>query len=278
MSVKDLKLSGGNRLCQNGAHGGHGEPLVTVVTAVFNAVNTIKGCIESVLSQDYPDIEHIVIDGGSTDGTIDVLREYDDRIAFWVSERDAGVYDAWNKALDLARGEWVGFLGADDEYLPGAIAAYVTLARDNPSAEYLSSQLEWLHPSGYSRLIGVPWNSGFRRCNCIGHVGSLHRRRLFERYGRFDTTYRIAADYEFLLRAGGDLNAAFMPTVTAVMRAGGISDTTAGLLEAKRAQVENKIHSALGAERQFYSRLIRFYGRRLVIKATAFFKGRKNRH
>lgn len=271
MSVRDLKLKRETSLHQAAAKRGE-WPLVTVITAVFNGVDTIRSCIDSVLSQDYPNIEHIVMDGGSSDGTIDVLREYENRIASWISERDGGVYDAWNKALDLAHGEWIAFLGADDKYLPGAIAAYMALASENPAADYLCSQLKWLHPSGYSRLIGVPWETEFQRCSCVAHVGSLHRRSLFERYGRFDTTYRIAADYEFLLRAGEDLNAAFMPTVTAVMRAGGISDSSAGLREAKRAQVQNKIHSALGAERQFYSRLMRFHARRLIIKATTFFK------
>jgi glycosyltransferase involved in cell wall biosynthesis len=274
MSVRDLR--GEPSLHKTAAYERHEWPLVTVITAVFNGADTIRGCIESVLSQDYPHIEHIVVDGGSTDGTIDVLREYENRIALWISERDGGVYDAWNKALDLAHGEWIAFLGADDEYLPGAIAAYIALASDSPTADYLCSQIKWLHPSGYSRLIGVPWETEFRRCSCIGHVGSLHRRRLFERYGRFDTTYRIAGDYEFLLRAGNDLHAAFMPTVTAVMRAGGVSDSTAGLREAKRAQVQNKINSALEAERQFYSRVMRFHARRLIIKATTFFKGDKN--
>jgi glycosyltransferase involved in cell wall biosynthesis len=273
MPVQDLKLTGGTRLHQTAAPEARDVPLVTVITAVFNGASTIKDCIESVLRQDYPFIEHIIIDGGSTDGTIDVLREYEDRIALWISEPDRGVYDAWNKGLHLAHGEWIAFLGTDDEYLPGAIAAYMALAKDNPAADYLSSQLKWLHPSGYSRLIGGRWEQQrFRRCSCIAHPGSLHRRRLFERYGRFDTTYRIAGDYEFLLRAGEALHAVFTPAVTVVMRAGGLSDSTAALQEAKRAQLQNKIRSALGAERQFYARVMRFHVRRLLVKAAVFFK------
>jgi glycosyltransferase involved in cell wall biosynthesis len=273
MSAKDLKLSGGKLLHQTAPSEGREGPLVTVVTAVFNGVTTIKECIESVSRQDYPHLEHIVIDAGSTDGTIDVLRKYEDRIALWISEPDRGVYDAWNKGLHLAHGEWIGFMGADDEYLPGAIATYMALASDNPAADYLSSQLKWVHPSGYSRLIGGRWErSRFRRCSCVAHVGSLHRRRLFEQYGVFDTSYRIAGDYEFLLRAGDDLHAVFTPTVTVLMRAGGLSDSTAGLLEAKRAQVQNKIHSALVAQRYFYARVMRFHVRRLLVKATSLFK------
>jgi glycosyltransferase involved in cell wall biosynthesis len=92
--------------------------------------------MESILRQDYPNIEHIVLDGGSSDGTVDVLRKYDDRIALWKSEPDRGIYDAWNKGLALARGEWICFLGADDEFLSGAVSAYMEFASQNPVAEY----------------------------------------------------------------------------------------------------------------------------------------------
>ena len=125
-----------------------------------------------------------MIDGGSTDGTVDVLRRYDDRIALWKSEPDHGVYDAWNKSLREAHGEWICFLGADDEFLPGAVSAYMALAASNPQAEYLSSQVRWVHPSGYERIIGEPWRwRKFSKSMCTAHVGSMHRRSLFDRVG-----------------------------------------------------------------------------------------------
>jgi hypothetical protein len=239
MSVKELKFSGGRRLHQTAASEEPAGPLVTVVTAVFNGVGTIKGCIESVLRQDYSHIEHVIIDGGSTDGTVEVLREYEDRIGLWRSEPDRGIYDAWNKALREARGEWLCFLGADDEFLPGAVTAYMALAAKNPQAEYLSSKLKVVHPSGYVRIMGSPWKwSKFSKSMCTHHVGSMHRRSLFERLGTYDTSYRIVADYELLLRAKGQLNAAYMPTITAVMRAGGASSGRQCLQETARAKVE----------------------------------------
>jgi glycosyltransferase involved in cell wall biosynthesis len=239
MAVDDMEACGGRRLHENTAYNVQEVPLVTVITAVFNGVSTIKRCIQSVVDQDYPYVEHIIVDGGSTDGTIDVLREYENRIAIWISEPDHGVYDAWNKGLRLARGEWIAFLGSDDEYLPGAITAYMALASDNLGADYLSSQVKWLHSSGYSRIIGGPWEwRRFSRYMCCAHVGSMHRRRLFERYGYLDVSYRIAADYEFLLRARAELHSAFVPTVTVHMRAGGASDSIAALREAKRAKLE----------------------------------------
>ena len=213
-------------------------PLVSVVTAIFNGHPYVQGCLESVLQQDYPNIEHIVIDGGSTDDTLDVLRRYDGRLAFWKSEPDHGVYDAWNKGLRETHGEWVCFLGVDDEFLPGAVSAYMALAAKNPEAEYLSSRVKWAHPSGYVRTIGNPWTwTRFRKVMCTAHVGSMHRRSLLERLGNYDTSYSSAADYELLLRARSQLKAAFMPTPTVIMRAGGVSDDTTALVEAKRAKI-----------------------------------------
>jgi glycosyltransferase involved in cell wall biosynthesis len=214
-------------------------PLVSVITAVFKGQPYIADCLESVLSQDYPNIEHIVLDGGSEDGTVEELRAYSDRIALWRSQPDLGVYDAWNKGLREARGEWICFLGVDDQFLPGAVRAYMDLAALNPDAEYLSSQVQWVHPSGYSRTIGRPWNwKGFSKWMCTAHVGSMHRRSLYCRLGKYDTSYRIVADYELLLRARKQLNAAYMPTITVTMRGGGLSDSSSALSEAKRAKVD----------------------------------------
>ena len=270
--------SGGMRmkgvLRENSLH----RPLVTVVTAVFNGQPYLEGCLESVLRQDYQNIEHIVMDGGSSDGTLDVLRHYDDRIAFWKSGPDKGVYDAWNKALAEASGEWISFLGADDELLPGAVSAYVALAAMHPEAEYLSSRVRGVHDSGYERITGGPWAwPEFSRWMCVAHVGSMHRRTLYNRLGTYDTSYRSAADYEFLLRAGLQLNTAFMPITTVVMRAGGVSDDTAALVEATRAKIttggRNKALADLElriAKAKFMIRPLR----RVVGKITAFRFGR----
>jgi glycosyltransferase involved in cell wall biosynthesis len=124
---------------------------------VFNAQDCIADCLESVLYQDYPNMEHIIFDGGSTDSTVSLLRKYVDRIDVWISESDSGIYDAWNKGLKLARGEWIAFLGADDKYLPGAVSAYMKLAAQFPAAEFLSSRALLDHPSGHAPTFGGPW-------------------------------------------------------------------------------------------------------------------------
>lgn len=234
-----LQLCGGKRLRGILAENLPDRPLVTVITVVFNGMPHIAGCLESILLQDYPNLEHIVMDGGSQDGTIDVLREYDDRLALWRSESDKGIYDAWNKALAEARGEWICFLGSDDEFLPGAISAYMKLAATHPDAEYLNSQARWVHPSGYvNPAHGRPWTwHKFAKSMCVAHVGSMHRRSLYDRLGKYDISYHSAADYEFLLRARSKLKAAFMPLTTVMMRAGGASDNSTALAEACRAKI-----------------------------------------
>lgn len=232
-------FSGGQRLKGIFKQSTPEYPLVTVVTAVYNGQPYVAGCLESVLRQDYPNIEHIVIDGGSTDGTIDVLRQYDDRIALWKSEPDKGIYDAWNKVLPKANGEWICFLGSDDEFLPGAISAYMAFAAQTPSADYISSKGELVYPSGYTRIYGWPSTPKMlsRRMYAL-HVGSMHKKSLFERYGYFDTSYPIIADFEFLLRARAGSSLAFMPTVTVSVRAGGTSDSIKALYEANRAKLK----------------------------------------
>jgi glycosyltransferase involved in cell wall biosynthesis len=238
MQIDFTAKCGGKRIRGTVTEGSAGQPLVTVVTAVYNGQRYMRGCLESVLRQDYPNIEHIVLDGGSGDQTVGILQQYDDRIALWRSTKDEGVYDAWNKALLEARGEWICFLGVDDEFLPGAVSAYMNLAAKNPGAEYLSSRVRWMYSSGRERIIGKPWNwLRFSNYMCTAHVGSMHRRSLFDRLGTYDTSYRIVADYEFLLRAGRQLNAQYMPLITVMMRTGGLSDSSKAIEEAARAKV-----------------------------------------
>jgi glycosyltransferase involved in cell wall biosynthesis len=214
-------------------------PLVSVITSTFNAVGLLERCMASVQAQDYPRIEHIIVDGASTDGTLDILKQNIAENVRWISEPDKGIYDAWNKGLSISRGEWIAFLGADDLYLPGAVKAYMELATQNPEAVYLSGQVRWIAANGDPRTIGQPWRwPRFQKFMCTAHVGSMHRRSIFEQYGTYDTSYRMTADYELLLRARSDLKSAFLPRLTAEMQGGGATDSVAALYEASRAKIE----------------------------------------
>ena len=237
MQANEEPRCGGKRLGGVLAQATADLPLVTVITAVLNGQPYLTGCLESVLNQDYPNIEHIVLDGGSNDGTVDVLRQFSNRIALWRSEPDRGLFDAWNKGLAEARGEWVCFLGSDDEFLPGAVSAYMACAASHPQAEYLSSTARLVLASGKEVNIGGPWKwSTFSRRMTICHVGTMHRRSLFDRLGLFDLSYRVTGDYEFLLRSRAELRSAFLPAETVLVRAGGLSCSLNGVLEARRAK------------------------------------------
>ena len=222
---------------------------VTVITAVYNGAANLERCLASVQAQDYPDIEHVVMDGGSQDGSVDILKRYDRRIV-WRSEADRGIYDAWNKALALAGGEWISFIGCDDRYLPGAIRAYMD-ALAGADLDFMSSQVRLVSASGRTRIIGGAWEwPQFQTFMNTAHVGSMHRRGLFERYGIYDASYRMVGDYELLLRAGASLRAGFLNRVTAEMHAGGVTDSFASLREAERAKVSSGGRPASSARRE----------------------------
>jgi glycosyltransferase involved in cell wall biosynthesis len=258
------RLCGGKRLKGVLAEGSADLPLVTVITAVLNGQPYVEGCLESVIRQDYPNIEHILIDGGSTDGTVDVLRRYNDRVALWTSEPNGGLYDAWNKGLPEARGEWICFIGIDDEILPGGVSAYMDLAAKHPEAEYLNSLVRMAHHSGYERTFGRPWKwKEFSKWMRWAQVGSMHRRSLLDRLGAFDPSFGAVGDYELLLRARDGLNTAYVPVETAMMRWGGCSDKLSAGADATRAKIMTGGRNPIAAKMEFVIFTIRFYLRPL---------------
>ncbi len=108
---------------------------VSIITAVYNGVETIEDCIKSVVAQTYPKTEHFIIDGGSTDGTIEIIKKYEDKIAYWVSEPDRGIYDAMNKGIKLATGDVIGILNSDDIYADEFVIENVIKAISNGNVD-----------------------------------------------------------------------------------------------------------------------------------------------
>jgi glycosyltransferase involved in cell wall biosynthesis len=244
-----FKASGSQRLDAKEGNHAEGRPLITVITAVFNGAKTLEQSILSVINQSYDNIEYIIIDGASVDGTLDIIRRYDQAIDYWVSEPDGGIYDAWNKGIRLAMGDWVAFLGADDIYLPGAINSYAETIADSRDRrlEFISSRVNLTNGTKVIRTIGGQWRwKSFRRYVNVAHVGSMHSRLLFERYGLFDTSYKIGGDYEFLLRPKSGLRATFLNSITVNMGIAGASNNDLlGFREKERAQVTTGGRSSL---------------------------------
>lgn len=237
------------------------RPTVSVITSVYNGVEGIERTIRSVLAQNYPGVEYIVVDGGSSDGTVDVLKRYNDSIDYWVSARDKGIYDAWNKGVQLATGEWIAFLGTGDIYLPGAIARYVDFWKEHPSCRYISSRVNLVRSGERVRTIGQAWSwPAFVRYMTVAHVGSLHHRELYEHYGLYDLTYRITGDYELLLRPGKALQAGYIPEATAEMELGGASNGSTKVFdETFRAKVQTGKRNAMLARVEDIIARFKFY-------------------
>lgn len=171
---------------------------ISIITVVYNAVYTIERTIQSVLNQNYDELEYIVIDGGSSDGTVDVIRKYESDISYWISEPDGGIYNAMNKGIDIATGEVVAFLNSDDWYQKNAL---------NCVAENFKTDVEILagrvifHDGNIQRVQKVVRDPDELRIKMIYcHQGIFARKELFNRYGKFDERYKMAADYDWLLR------------------------------------------------------------------------------
>lgn len=200
-------------------------PRLSIVVATWNAAATLERCLRSVVAQTFADWEIVLADGGSTDATLDIVRAHQAHLAHWHSHADAGIYDAWNQALEHARGEYVCFLGADDAWHDADVLRRVFDRVDGGEYDLVTGRGLLVGEAGeVIEAFGRPWNYrkvGRRMTIC--HPGALHRRDLFARFGRFDTGYRISADYEFLLRLPPDLRTLHLDAPLVEVRDGGIS-------------------------------------------------------
>lgn len=216
---------------------------ISVVTAVFNRVDTIADALASVRAQRWPAVEHIVIDGGSTDGTLDVLRRHRADLAVLVSEPDQGLYDALNKGLKRATGDVVGFLHADDVYESPDVLARVAAAFADPDVGAVYGDLVYTRKDDASRVVRY-WHAGafergqLERGWMPPHPTFYARREVYERLGAFDTRLRISADYESMLRllGAGGVRPAYVPQVLVRMRLGGASNASLRALWRKSSE------------------------------------------
>jgi glycosyltransferase involved in cell wall biosynthesis len=209
------------------------HPLITVIVAVLNRAATVKRCLESIEAQDYPAKELIVMDGGSTDGTLTLLEEYRSHMAYFESASDRGIYHAWNKALKHACGEWVCFLGADDFFWsPHALTemAPFLIEPAERGIRIVYGQVVKINQAGsVLRVEGKPWEK-IRWLMPHGmplpHPGLMHHQSLFQIHGVFDESFRIAGDYDLLLRELRQGHALHAPGVRVVgSEIGGIADS-----------------------------------------------------
>lgn len=217
---------------------GEAPPRLSIIIATWQAAKTLERCLESIIGQEFKDWELLIADGNSRDGTVDLIRKYKPSIAWWQSEDDDGVYDAWNKALLQARGEYVCFIGADDAWTDSSSLKRLFEAAGGREYDLITSRGLYVDSSkDKSFSFGSAWN--YRRIGrrtVVCHPGLLHRRSLFLTYGLFDTHYRIAGDLDFLLRLPKDLKTLHVDADSVIVEAAGISRSN--VLERLREQRE----------------------------------------
>lgn len=221
---------------------------ISIIIATYNASKTLQRCLDSIVPQLTNETELILVDGGSKDDTNKIIDSYGDKIAVHISEPDKGIYDAWNKGVKAAHGDWVMFVGADDILLPNAICSYIDVIKDSPdinSYDYICAHNEYVDMKGkLLKILGEkPVWSKMRRGMCAAHVASLHNRNnLFASIGGYNLDFNICADYELLLRKKDKLKSLMIPAHIARMTVGGMSFSIKAIVESYKIR---KLHHSL---------------------------------
>ncbi|MBD3789205.1 MAG: glycosyltransferase [Campylobacterales bacterium] len=173
------------------------KPLISIITVVFNGEKHLEQTIQSVISQDYDNVEYIIIDGGSTDETLEIIKKYEDQIDYWVSEKDEGIYDAMNKGISLSTGDYTGFLNADDWYDQDTIESIVPhINKDKPGYIFGNTNIFKNEQQIALRKADI---RRYKKHSPIGHQ-SLFVKTYYLRKYSFETKYRIVSDYDFIIK------------------------------------------------------------------------------
>ena len=219
-------------------------PLVSIITAAYNSEKTIRDTLSCVASQDYPHIEHIIIDGRSTDNTLSIVSGFP-HVAKIISERDAGIYDAMNKGIRMCTGEIVGLLNSDDFYVSNTVIREVVEKMMADQTDSLYGDLVYVDPE-HMEKIKRTWVAGkfYPRKFLFGwmppHPTFFVRRKMYESLGVFNSHLKSAADYELMLRFlyKAKISVSYLPKVLVRMRAGGMSN--ASLNNRIKANIEDR--------------------------------------
>lgn len=222
---------------------------ISIVTATYNSRQTVCDTLKSVLLQSYTDYEYIVIDGGSKDGTVDIIREYEPLFGGrmkWISEPDKGIYDAMNKGIGMATGDVVGLLNSDDFYTANNVLSRVASAFSDASLDAVYGDIHFVNDCNLKKCVRYYSSKPFHRCwmrfgFMPAHPSFYCRRCVYERYGVFDLSYKVAADFECLLRLIfiHRIKTKYLPMDFVTMRTGGAS--TSGMASHKRIMLDHQM-------------------------------------
>lgn len=215
------------------------KPLVSVITVVFNGEKYLEETIQSVITQTYDNVEYIIIDGGSTDGTLDIIKKYDDKINYWVSEEDGSIYDAMNKGLKLATGEYIGILNADDFYEPFTIEKSLALIINN-NVDYSVAKVQYVNTKNIiSPIYPLEKNKIYQEM-FYPHISAFIPRIAYKKVGLFNTKFKIAGDHDMALRIHlAGFNAIYLDEIVGRLTENGISAGISSNKESLNVAIEN---------------------------------------
>ena len=206
---------------------------ISIITATYNSSKSLKSCIESLVMQDYKSIEYLIIDGKSSDSTLEIVNNYQATYSYikLISENDKGIYDALNKGLSMATGDIIGFLHSDDLFPSNTIVSELVSKIDKDNLDGIYGDLQYVDKENTNKIIRF-WKSCVFHSKLLkmgwmpAHPTLFLKKHVYEKHGEFETSYKISADYDFMLRVLKDSSLAigYLPKVITKMRVGGASN------------------------------------------------------
>ena len=229
---------------------------ISIITATYNSAATVKDTLECIRQQTHPDIEHIIVDGGSTDATRDIVSGYP-HVAKWVSGKDGGIYDAMNKGIGMADGEVIGILNSDDIYSTAAVLSDIAVIFADPAIRTVYADLQYVHPADMDKVLRT-WKTGpFHKRNFYygwmpPHPTFFVRKDVYQQAGLFNTDLRSAADYEMMLRilVKFEIPTRYAPGFIVKMRTGGMSNSS--IWNRLRANKEDRLAWKLNGLKPYF--------------------------
>ncbi len=205
---------------------------ISIITVVYNNDKTIEDAIKSVLSQSYSNIDYVIIDGGSSDKTVTIINEYKEQLGYFISEKDKGIYDAMNKGIYAAKGDVIGILNSDDLYQDtNVIETVMNQFNQNPSIDVVYGDLVYVKSDNVNKVVrnwksNSYYNRFFENGNVPPHPSLFVKKSVYEKAGLFNLDFKLAADYEFMLRIfkKHNFNSKYINRVIVKMRLGGATN------------------------------------------------------
>ncbi len=225
------------------------QPLISVVTICYNSAKTVEETIQSILGQDYDRIDYVMIDGGSTDGTLDIIAKYRDRLGFFVSEPDRGISDAFNKGVAHSKGDVIVIINSDDILRPGTLKQFAEYYEEGQWDIYRCNVIVRNKETGFEgrdipslKFPLIPWQVN------VDHQGTFVTREAYERWGNYDINFRYMMDHDFLARCyQGGARMKYVPVDVAEFRLGGVSVAS---ISEKRYDIEHIVTKQGGKQWQ----------------------------